>query len=99
MGKSVIPKTLRSVVGPGAIDDFCDGNSGVKVSAVAGLIAVASFSNAEAQQSTLPSVNVEAPVARPKPAASKPTAEQVRAREALRRAARQQQQQNTSAPA
>jgi catecholate siderophore receptor len=98
MGKSVIPKSLRSVAGTGAIDEFCDTNSGVKVSAVAGLIAVASFSTAEAQQQQLPSVNVEAPVARPKPTASKPTADQVRARQALRRAA-QQQQQNTQAPA
>src|SRR5689334_11055020 len=96
MGKSVIPKSLRSIAGARAIED---NNSGVKVSAVAGLIAVASISSAEAQQQQqLPSVNVDAPVARPKPAASKPTAEQVRAREALRRAARQQQQ-NTQAPA
>jgi catecholate siderophore receptor len=95
MGKSVIPKSLRSVAGTGAIENFCETNSGAKVSAVAGLIAVASFSSAEAQQTTLPSVNVEAPVARPKPSASKPTTDQIRARHALRRAARQQQ--NTSA--
>ena len=98
MRKSVIPKSLRSIAGAGTIGDVSDTNSGVTVSAVAGLIAVASFSSAEAQQQQLPSVNVEAPVARPKPTASKPTADQVRARQALRRAARQQQQ-NTQAPA
>ena len=66
-------------------------NSGKKVSAVAGLIAVASFSGAEAQQSNLPPVKVDAPVARPRPAASKPSPDQVRARNALRRAAQRQQ--------
>ncbi|MEI9924706.1 MAG: TonB-dependent receptor plug domain-containing protein [Bradyrhizobium sp.] len=54
-------------------------------------MAVASFSGAEAQQSTLPPVTVEAPVARPRPAASAPTAAQIRARNALRRAARRAQ--------
>ena len=56
--------------------------------AVAGLIAVASFSSAEAQQSPLPPVTVDAPVARPRPATTSPTPDQVRARNALRRAAR-----------
>ena len=68
-----------------------ESNSGKKVSAVAGLIAVASFSGAEAQQSNLPPVTVDAPVARPRPAASKPSADQLRARSALRRAARRSQ--------
>jgi catecholate siderophore receptor len=73
-------------------DEF-DTNSSKKASAVAGLIAVASFSGAEAQQSTdLPPVTVDAPVARPRPVASKPTPEQIRVRNALRRAARQRQQ-------
>ena len=67
---------------------------------MAGLVAVASFSSgAEAQQSNLPPVSVDAPVARPKPAASAPTADQVRARNALRRAAKRQQQQAKPAPA
>ena len=52
-----------------------DGDSGKKVSAVAGLIAVGIVCRAarEAQQSNLPPVTVDAPVARPRPAASKPT--------------------------
>ena len=52
---------------------------------------MASFSGAEAQQSNLPPVTVDAPVARPRPAASKPSPDQVRARTALRRAARRAQ--------
>ncbi|MGJ4890751.1 TonB-dependent receptor [Bradyrhizobium sp. HKCCYLR20261] len=96
MGKAVFPRSLRGAGGhewesPADV-------SGVTVSAVAGLIAVASFSSAEAQQAPLPSVNVEAPVARPKPAASRPSTEQIRARDAMRRAARQQQQQQVAAP-
>ena len=57
-----------------------EGPSGKSVSAVAGLIAVASVSRgAQAQQSNLPPVTVDAPVERPRPVASKPTPEQVRA--------------------
>src|ERR1700756_1415871 len=81
-------------------DERLDGYCGRKVSAVAGLVAVASFSSgAEAQQSNLPPVSVDAPVARPKPAASAPTPDQIRARNALRRAARRQQQQAKPEPA
>src|SRR5581483_3290976 len=78
-----------------AVDSNADGfdnNSGRRVTAVAGLIAVASVSAAEAQQSNLPPVTVDAPVARPRPAAAKPSPEQIRARNALRRAAREKQQ-------
>jgi catecholate siderophore receptor len=90
MGQVVIPRSLRAIAPAG--DGRFDAASGSKVSALAGLIAVASFSAAEAQQSSdLPPVNVDAPVARPKPAASKPSADQVRARNALRRAAQRQQ--------
>lgn len=62
-----------------------------KVASAAGLIAVASISGAEAQQSSLPPVTIDAPIARPRPAASRPSPEQVRARTALRRAARRTQ--------
>lgn len=62
-----------------------DGPGAYMVSAVAGLIVVASVSGAEAQQPNLPPVTVDAPVARPRPAAPKPSPEQVRARNALRR--------------
>ena len=90
MGQAIAPRSLRSFAAVNAVDEKSESCSGKKVSAVAGLIAVASFSGAEAQ-SNLPPVTVEAPVARPRPAASKPTPDQVRARNALRRAARNTQ--------
>jgi catecholate siderophore receptor len=92
MGQVLAPKSLRSMAVFDLVDEKFDGGSGRKVSAVAGLIAVASFSGtAEAQQSNLPPVSVDAPVERPRPAASKPSPEQIRARNALRRAAQRQQ--------
>lgn len=101
MGQVVAPKSLRSVAAFDPVDEKFLGISGKKVSAVASLIAVASVSSgAEAQQSNLPPVTVDAPVARPRPTASKPTPDQVRARNALRRAAqRQQAAQQAAAPA
>ncbi len=92
MGQVLAPKSLRSFVAIDLVDERLDGSSGKKASAVASLIAVASFSGgAEAQQSTLPPVSVDAPVERPRPAASKPSPEQIRARNALRRASQRQQ--------
>jgi catecholate siderophore receptor len=88
MGQAKMPRSLRSAAGINPVQDNSESYSGKKVSAVASLIAVASFSGAEAQQSSLPPVTVDAPVARPRPAAAKPAADQVRARNALRRAAR-----------
>ncbi|MEA2837003.1 MAG: catecholate siderophore receptor [Bradyrhizobium sp.] len=90
MGQAKMPRSLRSNAGVNPVQSNSDGYSGKKVSAVAGLIAVASFSGAEAQQSGLPPVTIDAPVARPRPAA-RPTADQVRARNAMRRAARRAQ--------
>jgi catecholate siderophore receptor len=93
MGHVVTPRSLRSFAAVHLTGEGFDNNSAKKASAVAGLIAVASFSGAEAQTSTdLPPVTVDAPVARPRPAAAKPSPEQIRARNALRRAARQRQQ-------
>ncbi|MFL6791754.1 MAG: TonB-dependent receptor [Bradyrhizobium sp.] len=85
------PRSLRFDVAINSVDPSAENYSGTKVSAVAGLIAVASFSGAEAQQSNLPPVTVDAPVARPRPAAAKPSPDQLRARSALRRAARRSQ--------
>ncbi|MFQ3452359.1 TonB-dependent receptor [Bradyrhizobium sp. UFLA01-814] len=96
MSNMKAPRSLRFDAAIGTADDT--GYSATKVSAVASLIAVASFSGAEAQQSNLPPVNVDAPVARPRPVTSKPTADQVRARNALRRAARRNNQQAQQAP-
>ncbi len=91
MGEAKAPRSLRSIATINSVDEKLDNNSGRKVSAVAGLIAVASFSGAEAQQSNLPPVTIDAPVARPRPATSTPSPDQVRARTALRSAARRSQ--------
>ena len=85
------PRSLRIEAAVNSLGQTVESNSGKTVSAVAGLIAVASFSGAEAQQSNLPPVTVDAPVTRPRPAASKPSPDQLRARSALRRAARRAQ--------
>ena len=87
MNLAKAPRSLRFEAAVNSVGQTVENNSGKKVSAVAGLIAVASFSGAEAQQSNLPPVTVDAPVARPRPAASKPSPDQLRARSALRRAA------------
>jgi catecholate siderophore receptor len=87
MNQAKAPRSLRSGVALNSVNPAIENNSGKTVSAVAGLIAVASFSGAEAQQSTLPPVTVDAPVARPRPMAARPSADQLRARSALRRAA------------
>ena len=91
MNKAKTPRSLRSSAAMNSVSETFDGHSGRKVSAVAGLMAVATFSGVEAQEAPLPPVTVDAPVARPRPAASKPTADQIRARNALRRAARRSQ--------
>src|SRR6202035_2273283 len=91
MGQAKAPRSLRSVATVNSVSEAVDSYSGRKVSTVAGLIAVASFSGAEAQQPNLPPVTVEAPVALPRPAASRPSPDQLRARTALRRAARRTQ--------
>ena len=98
MGQVVVPRSLRSFAAVNFRPEGSESNSGKKVTAVAGLIAVASVSGADAQQSNLPPVTVDAPVARPKPAAAKPSPEQIRARNALRRAAREKQQQAEAVP-
>jgi catecholate siderophore receptor len=91
MGHAVAPKSLRSIAAVDLADDKFEGISGKRVTAVAGLIAVASVTGAEAQQSNLPPVTVDAPVSRQRPADARPNPEQVRARTALRRAARRAQ--------
>ncbi|MDI1262552.1 MAG: TonB-dependent receptor [bacterium] len=91
MNLAKAPRSLRFEGAINSVGLTIENSSGKKVTAVAGLIAVASFTGAEAQQSSLPPVTVDAPVARQRPVASKPTADQIRARTALRRAARSAQ--------
>jgi catecholate siderophore receptor len=84
-----LPPTLRRAWPEQANDNAADGISGRKVTAGC-LIAVASISTAQAQQPLAP-VQVESPTTNKK-AATKPTPEQIRARNALRRAARAKQE-------
>ncbi|WP_234680772.1 TonB-dependent receptor [Bradyrhizobium monzae] len=98
MGMARTPRSLRSTAARTSLGSSFDVTTGKTVSTVAGLIAVASVSSgAQAQQTNLPPVNVDAPKERPRSAAAKPTPDQVRARNALRRAA--QRQQAAAAPA
>ncbi|WP_092230379.1 TonB-dependent receptor [Bradyrhizobium sp. Gha] len=93
MGMARAPRSLRSTAARTSLGSSFDAATGKTVSAVASLIAVASVSSgAQAQQSTLPPVNVDAPKERPRSTTAKPTPDQVRARNALRRAAQQRQQ-------
>ncbi|MDA9443855.1 TonB-dependent receptor [Bradyrhizobium sp. CCBAU 51745] len=93
MGMARAPRSLRSTAVRQALVGNFDGTAGKTASTVAGLIAVASVSSAaQAQQTSLPPVNVDAPKERPRSTTAKPTPDQVRARNALRRAAQQRQQ-------
>jgi catecholate siderophore receptor len=85
------PRSLRVEAAIRSFNAEFESHHGCKVSAVAGMIAVATIGGAEAQQADLPPVTVDAPVARPKPAASRPSPDALRARTALRRAARRAQ--------
>jgi catecholate siderophore receptor len=89
MDSARAPQSLRLLIAKELINEALDGHSARKVT-VGCLIAVASFTGAEAQ-SPLPPVTVEAPVVRKRPPATKPTAEQLRIRNTLRRAARAKQ--------
>src|SRR5271168_1542627 len=91
-----IPNSLRQ--DHAGVWGMATDNTGKYTTVVAGFIAATAFSSAEAQQqSPLPPVNVDVPTTRAKPAASKPTPDAVRARTALRRAARRAQP-TTAAP-
>lgn len=90
MGQVKSPRSLRSRVAVNVAAERRDGVSARKVTTVAGLIAVASISGAEAQQTPLPPVTVDSPIARTKPA-NTPTPDQKRATAALRRNAKRHQ--------
>src|ERR1700728_5492443 len=86
MNEMSVPRSLRAAIGARFIGDLWDGNSSTCKATASCLLAVASMTAADAQEQTLPPVTVEAPAKRP--AASKPSPEQLRVRTALRRAAR-----------
>ena len=83
------PSTLRALPEVRSLDGIFESNPTQKVT-VGCLIAVAAMGgSAEAQEQTLPPVTVDAPIARPKPPIAKPSPEQIRARNSLRRIARE----------
>jgi catecholate siderophore receptor len=82
------PGTLRALAGLRSVDGIFESSSTQKVT-VGCLIAVAAMGGAEAQEQSLSPVTVDAPIARPKPPAAKPSPEQIRARNALRRVGRE----------
>jgi catecholate siderophore receptor len=91
------PRSLRSpiaIAGPG---DATEIDASLKFT-VACLVAAGSITSADAQEAPLPPVTIDAPVTRPKPPAAKPTPEQIRVRNELRRQARERQQQQQAAP-
>jgi catecholate siderophore receptor len=93
-----MPRSLRSVGVAEIINGTLDSSPTRKVT-VGCLIAMASITGAEAQQAPLAPVTVDAPVVRKKPAATKPSAEQLRVRNAVRRAARAKQAAHAAAAA
>jgi catecholate siderophore receptor len=82
-----MPLSLRSRLAADAFHAALEAAPGRRVT-LGCLIAVASISGAKAQAPLAP-VTVEAPVAKKKQTATKPTAEQLRVRAAVRRAARE----------
>ncbi|HEY0236732.1 MAG TPA: TonB-dependent receptor plug domain-containing protein, partial [Afipia sp.] len=90
MSHAKSPRSLRSRAAIDVTAEKQEGVSARKVTTVAGLIAVASISGAEAQQTPLPPVTVDSPIARAKPA-NTATPDQKRATAALRRNASRRQ--------
>src|ERR1700691_5217583 len=97
MSEMSVRRSLRSAIGAKLFGDVLDGNSSPRKATAGCLLAVASMAAADAQEQTLPPVTVEAPAKRP--AASKPSPEQLRVRTALRRAARAKREAEAKAKA
>src|SRR6266850_140408 len=91
------PRSLRSPIAFVAPNDNTEIDTSLKVT-VACLVAAGSITGAEAQQSPLPPVTIDAPVTRPRPPAATPTPEQIRVRNELRRLASERQKQEQAAP-
>src|SRR5580692_8808432 len=97
LGCAKLPRTLRTNIGAAIANENIEPHAARKIT-VGCLIAVASVTGAKAQSPLAP-VTVDAPVERKKPVVSKPTPEQIRARNALRRAAREKAAQQAQAAA
>jgi catecholate siderophore receptor len=86
------PGSLRSPIPVIVPDDGADIDVPLKIT-MACLVAAGSITGAEAQEAPLPPVTIDAPHTRPRPPAAKPSPEQIRVRNELRRLARERQQQ------
>jgi catecholate siderophore receptor len=91
------PRSLRLPIAFVVPNDSTEIDASLKIT-MACLVAAGSITGAEAQESPLPPVTIDAPVTRPRPPAAKPTPEQIRVRNELRRLARERQQQQQAAP-
>jgi catecholate siderophore receptor len=91
-----VPRSLRLPLAIAVPNDNAELDASLKFT-VACLVAAGSITGAEAQEAPLPPVTIDAPVTRPRPPAAKPTPEQIRARNELRRLARERQQQQQQA--
>ncbi len=89
MNQAKTPPSLRAGKAQNVAERRDFGAGGVTT--VACLVALGSIGTAEAQQSPLPPVTIDAPIARPRPPAAKQSAEQKRVRAAVRRASRRPQ--------
>jgi catecholate siderophore receptor len=95
MNVAKAPRSLRSTVF--VLEESSELDASLKFT-MACFVAAGSITSAEAQDSSLPPVTIDAPVTRPRPPAAKPTAEQLRVRAELRRLARERQKQAQAAP-
>jgi catecholate siderophore receptor len=98
MNTASVPRSLRSNIVSIVIDENPEFDVSLKFT-VACLVAAGSITGADARESPLPPVTIDAPVARPRPPAAKPTPEHVRVRTAVRRIAREQPKRAQPAPA
>jgi catecholate siderophore receptor len=90
------PRSLRFPITFVVPNDNTEIEASLKIT-MACLVAAGSITGAEAQESPLPPVTIDAPVTRPRPPAAKPTPEQIRVRDELRRLSRERQQKQQAA--
>jgi catecholate siderophore receptor len=96
MNTATTPRSLRSSIVAFVLEDNNDIDASLRITAAC-LVAAGTITSADAQDAPLPPVTIDAPIARPKPPAAKPSPEQLRARAALRRIAREREKQAQAA--
>ena len=88
MSNVKVPRSLRSSIV--VFNENPELDCSLKIT-VAAIMAAGSITGAEAQDAPLPPVTIDAPVARPRPPAAKPSPEHLRARAALRQITRERE--------